>query len=83
MKSYYQNGSSCATMVVAELIKIEISKLEKLKKFGRNPDGFLEKYEDPFMDSYREVEKDFEVSNSELLKSFEIAFAYLERVYTN
>lgn len=78
MKVVYQNKNSKALNKVNELIQKEVLKLEEIGHFGKNPDAFLEKYEDPFMDSYRETEKDFDISNREMLESsFEIAFQYL------
>lgn len=77
MKNYYENKSNRQVDKIKKSIKREVRKLEILAKFGRNPDSFLEKYEDPFFDAYRETEKDFEISNMKLCNSFEVAYNYL------
>lgn len=79
MKIYQStNTQSEQAKKVQEMIGEEIAKLENFGNFGPNPDSFLEKYCDPFFDSFRENEKDFELTNNELQKNFQIAYAYLQ-----
>lgn len=79
MKNYYvsANKESKQAQKLQQLINLEIKKLEAFGRFGPNPDSFLEKYCDPFFDSFREEEEDHDVTNNELQENFEIAYNYL------
>ncbi len=79
MKNFYNNTNKESAQMKKITIAIN-AEIEKLKSFGNfaNPDAFLEKYADSFFDTYRENEKDYEITNVELQKTFQIAYAYLQ-----
>lgn len=78
MKKVYFGKNLETVKKLNNLISDEIDRLEEIGNFGQiGGRDFHEKYEDPYFDSYRESEADYEIPLDELLGSFEVLYGYL------
>lgn len=78
MKKFYTGNNTAYQMYkLNNMIRETEAVLERFCNYGSHYDGFLEKYSDPYFDTFRDSEADYEISNSELCENFQVAYGYL------